>query len=167
MMVRTTRPQYSKPAYQFTLVRFSNNTALILHPEVDQGRSEIFKFQLYVLVCCSNYIPVFLIVLIDRVNLELQKIMSTALFHKYCCHICCVFGAGRHGNNWRFSQKCPQAGSVCKPKKHVPIGGKRHHTNQSQNFMAKDVIWLLRNRVKFWEGWWRKSDSDSDGDRER
>ena len=41
--------------------------------------------------------------------------------------------------------------SVCKPKclqarKHVPIGGKRHHTNQSQNYMANHVIWLLRNR---------------------
>ena len=43
--------------------------------------------------------------------------------------------------NWLLSQKCPQAGSVCKQKKqktkHVPIGGKRHHHNQVQNYMAK------------------------------
>ena len=45
-----------------------------------------------------------------------------------------------------------------------PIGGKRHHTNQSQNYMANHMIWLLRNRGKLWEGQRRKSDSDSDGD---
>ena len=43
-------------------------------------------------------------------------------------------GAGRNGKNGLLSQKCPQAGSVCKLKKHIPIGGKRHHTNQSQNY---------------------------------
>ena len=43
------------------------------------------------------------------------------------------------------NRKCLQA------KKHVPIGGKRHHTNQSQNDLAKHMIWLLRNRGK-WEG---------------
>ena len=41
MMVQTTRPQYAKLAYPFTLVRFSNYTALILPPEAYQGRSEI------------------------------------------------------------------------------------------------------------------------------
>ena len=45
-----------------------------------------------------------------------------------------------------------------------PIGGKRHHTNQSQNDMANHVIWLLRNRWKLREG--RRRKSDSDGDRE-
>ena len=35
-------------------------------------------------------------------------------------------------------------------KKHVPIGGKWHHT--SQNYMAKHVMWLLGNRGKLWEG---------------
>ena len=40
-LVQSTRPQYVKPAYPFTLVRFSNNTALILPPEAYQGRSEI------------------------------------------------------------------------------------------------------------------------------
>ena len=47
-----------------------------------------------------------------------------------------------------------------------PIGGKRHHTNQSQNYMANHVIWLLRNRGKLWEGRQRKSDSNNDGDRD-
>ena len=47
-----------------------------------------------------------------------------------------------------------------------PIGGKRHHTNQSQNYMANHVIWLLRDREKLWEGWRWKSDSDSDSDRD-
>ena len=56
---------------------------------------------------------------------------------------------------------------VCKQKKkHVPTGGKRHHTNQSQNYMAKQVIWLLRKRQKFREGQQWKSDSNSDGDRD-
>ena len=36
--------------------------------------------------------------------------------------------------------KCLQA------RKHVPFGGKRHYTKQSQNDMANHVIWLLRNR---------------------
>ena len=26
------------------------------------------------------------------------------------------------------------------------IGGKRHHTNQPQNYMANHVYWLLRNK---------------------
>ena len=38
------------------------------------------------------------------------------------------------------TRKCLQT------KKHIPIGGKRHHINQSQNYMANHVIWLLRNR---------------------
>ena len=38
------------------------------------------------------------------------------------------------------TRKCLQA------RKHIPIGGKRHHTNQSQNYMANHVIWLLGNR---------------------
>ena len=54
------------------------------------------------------------------------------------------------------SRKCLQA------RKHVPIGG----TNQSQNHMAKHIIWLLRNRGKLWEGRRRKSDSSSAGDRD-
>ena len=36
-----TRPSYMAPAYLFTLVRFSNNTSLILTPEADQHRSRI------------------------------------------------------------------------------------------------------------------------------
>ena len=39
--VQSTRPGYAKPAYPFTLVRFSNNTALILPPEAYQRWSEI------------------------------------------------------------------------------------------------------------------------------
>ena len=31
-------------------------------------------------------------------------------------------------------------------KKRVPIDGKRHHTNQSQSYIANYVMWLLRNR---------------------
>ena len=38
------------------------------------------------------------------------------------------------------TRKCLQA------RKHIPIGGKRHHTNQSQNYMANHMIWLLRSR---------------------
>ena len=45
---------------------------------------------------------------------------------------------------------------------HIPIGGKMHHTKQLQNYIAKHVIWLLRNRGKLWEGRRRKSDSNSD-----
>ena len=90
-------------------------------------------------------------------------------FSRTCHHICCAFGAGRKGQNGLLSQKCPQAGSVCKQKKTCatpfPIGGKGCHTNQSQNYMANHVIWLLRNRGKLWEGWRRKSDSNSDGNR--
>ena len=33
-----------------------------------------------------------------------------------------------------------------------PFGGKRHHINQSHNYVANHVIWLLRNREKLWEG---------------
>ena len=38
------------------------------------------------------------------------------------------------------NRKCLQA------RKHVPIGGKRRHTNHSQNYMANHMIWLLGNR---------------------
>ena len=55
--------------------------------------------------------------------------------------------------NKLLSQSVRKQG-VFASKKHVPIGGKRHHTNQSQNYMAKHMIWLLRNR--------EKSDSSSD-----
>ena len=33
-----------------------------------------------------------------------------------------------------------------KKKTHDPVSVKTHHTNQSHNYMAKHVIWLLRNR---------------------
>ena len=56
--------------------------------------------------------------------------------------------------------------TVCKPKKHVPMSGKMHHTNQSQNYMANHVSWLLRNRGKLWEGRQRKSDCSSGGCRD-
>ena len=46
--------------------------------------------------------------------------------------------------NRLFSQKCLQA--IVFASKPFPIGGKRHHTNQSQDDMAKHVIRLLRNR---------------------
>ena len=88
--------------------------------------------------------------------------MSATLFREHCRHVCCAFGAGRNSQNGLVSWKCPQAGNVCKAKKHFPIGGKRHHTNRSQNCMANHVIWLLRNRRKLWEGWRWKSDSDGD-----
>ena len=78
--------------------------------------------------------------------------MSAMLFHE---HVCCAFGAGRDDNDGLLSRKW-QARSVCKQKKTCatpfPIGGKRHHSNQSQNYMAIHVIWLLRNRAKLWEG---------------
>ena len=45
-----------------------------------------------------------------------------------------------------FCHESVQDQEVFASKKHVPIGGKRHHTNQSQNYMANHVIWLLRNR---------------------
>ena len=74
--------------------------------------------------------------------------MSAALFCEHCHHDCCVFGAGRNSQNGLFSQKCPQ--EVFASNKNCatsfPIGEKRHHTNQSQNYMANHVIWLLRNR---------------------
>ena len=38
-------------------------------------------------------------------------------------------------------------------KKHVPIDGKRHHANQSQKYMAKQVIWSLRKRGELWVEW--------------
>ena len=41
------------------------------------------------------------------------------------------------------SRKCLQAKKICAIS--FPIGYKRHHTNQSENDMAKHVIWLLRN----------------------
>ena len=60
------------------------------------------------------------------------------------------------------SRKCLQAKKkTCATPS--PIGGKRHHTNQSQEYMANHVIWLLRNRGKLWEGRRRKIDSDGDG----
>ena len=37
-------------------------------------------------------------------------------------------------------------------KKYFPIGGKRQHTSQSQNYMANHVIWLLRAGGKIWKG---------------
>ena len=49
---------------------------------------------------------------------------------------------------------------------YVPVCVKRHHAKQSQNYSANLLIWLLGNRGKLWEGRLRKSDSDSDGDRE-
>ena len=57
------------------------------------------------------------------------------------------------------TRKCLQA------RKHIPIGGKRHHTNQSQNYMANHVIWLLSNR-EFVGGTAMKSDSDGDRDKD-
>ena len=41
MTVRSTRPRSAPPVYPFTLVQFTNNTALMLPPEVDQRWSEI------------------------------------------------------------------------------------------------------------------------------
>ena len=40
-LVRPTPPRSLPPAYPFTLVRFSNNAALILPPQADQRQSEI------------------------------------------------------------------------------------------------------------------------------
>ena len=61
--------------------------------------------------------------------------------------------------NMGFSHKSVRKQEVFASKKHpklcdtpFPIGGKRHHTNQSQNYIANHVIWLLRNRGKLWEG---------------
>ena len=49
-----------------------------------------------------------------------------------------------------FSHKSVRRQEVFASKKTCntpfPIGRKRHHTNQSQNYMANHVIWLLRNR---------------------
>ena len=42
------------------------------------------------------------------------------------------------------SRTCLQAKKPCATP--FPIGGKRHHTNQLQNYMANHVIWLLRTR---------------------
>ena len=50
-------------------------------------------------------------------------------------------------------------------KKHVPIGGKRHHTNQSLNYMANYMVAVEQG--KLWEGRRRKINSNSDGDRDR
>ena len=47
-----------------------------------------------------------------------------------------------------------------------PIGGKMHHINQSQNYMAMHSIWLLRKRSKLWEGKRQKRDSISVSDTE-
>ena len=44
-------------------------------------------------------------------------------------------------------------------KTHVPIGGKRHHTNQSRDLDTEE-------QGKLWEGRRWKSDSDTDGDRD-
>ena len=49
-------------------------------------------------------------------------------------------------------------------RKQVPIGEKRHHTNQSQNYMARDLV--AGEQGKLWEGRQRKRDSSSDGDRD-
>ena len=65
-----------------------------------------------------------------------------------------------------FCHKSVRKQEMFASKKRVPSGGKMHHTNQSQNYIAKHVIWLLRNRGKLWEGKWQKSDSSSDGDRD-
>ena len=61
-----------------------------------------------------------------------------------------------------FSHKSVRKQEVFASKKHVPVGGKRHHTNQTQNDKAKHVIWFLRNRRKFWEEQRRKIDSNRD-----
>ena len=62
-----------------------------------------------------------------------------------------------------FSHKSVRKQEVFASKKKcatpLPIGGKGHHTNQSQNYMANHVIGLLRNRGKLWEGWRRKINS--------
>ena len=71
--------------------------------------------------------------------------MSAMLFCKHCCHVCCTFGAGRNGKNGLLSQKCPQAGSVCKQENTFLLVAKGT-TPTNQKIMAKHVIWLLRNR---------------------
>ena len=58
------------------------------------------------------------------------------------------------------SSKCLQA------REDDLIGGKRHLTNQSQNYMANRVIWLLKNRRESWEGRRRKIDSSGDSERD-
>ena len=64
--------------------------------------------------------------------------------------------------------KMSASGKCLQARKHVLIGGKRHHTNQSQNYMANHVMLLLGNRGKLRGGQQWKSDSsnDSDGDKD-
>ena len=47
------------------------------------------------------------------------------------------------------SRKCLQAGSVCKLKKDVAVGGKRHHTNHSQNY-GKTLDLVADEQGKLW-----------------
>ena len=70
-----------------------------------------------------------------------------------------MFDAEGNSKNGLFSGKCPQSGSALKQKTRdtlFPIGGKMHHINYSQNFMA-----MLGKRRKLWEEQQRKKDSVS------
>ena len=69
---------------------------------------------------------------------------KTGVMINIFCHIV-LLTLPSHYKNRLLLRKCPQAGSICKQKKHVPVGGKRHHTNQSQNYIINHMIWLLRN----------------------
>ena len=77
--------------------------------------------------------------------------MSATLFLEHCHHVCCTFGAMGETVKMGFAHESVHKQEVFASKKkpcatHFPISGKRHHTNQSQNYMANHVIWLLRNR---------------------
>ena len=97
--------------------------------------------------------------MINNVRHTFSGTLPSCLLHVWC-----------NGWNGENGQESVHKQEVFASKKktcatHFPISGKRHHTNQSQNYMANHVIWLLRNRGKLWEERQRKTDRDSDGDR--
>ena len=108
------------------------------------------------------------VLFLDRLSkTRLKIIMFTTLFREHCRHICCAFVGGRDGRNWLPYKSVRKQETFARKKTCATpftIGRNRHHTNQSQNYMANHVIWLLRNRGKFWEGRWRNSDGDGDND---